>query len=77
MEAKLEYKIYGEQEEKMPDPSQVSVYLKAKIWSFSLNPKQAALGKEAAERLANGEDPAVVLEEMESSWAAFQVAQEG
>lgn len=74
MEAKLEYKIYGEQEKK---PSPVSVYLKAKSWSFSLNPKQAALGKEAAERLAKGEDPAVVLEEMESSWAAFQVAQEG
>lgn len=74
MEAKLEYKIYGEQETK---PSPITVYLKAKSWSFSLNPKQAALGKEAAERLANGEDPAVVLEEMESSWAAFQVAQEG
>lgn len=74
MEAKMEYKIYGEQEKK---PSPVSVYLKAKSWSFSLNPKQAALGKQAAERLANGEDPAVVLEEMESSWAAFQVAQEG
>ena len=76
MEAKLEYKIYGE-EEKMPPPSLASVYLKTKIWSFSLNPKQAALGKEAAERLANGDDPSVVLEDMESSWAAFQVAQEG
>ena len=74
MEAKLEYKIYGEQEKK---PSPVSVYLKAKSWSFSLNPKQAALGKEAAERLAKGEDPAAVLADMESSWAAFQVAQEG
>ena len=74
MEAKLEYKVSGEQVKK---PSPAGAYLKARAWSFSLNPKQAALGKLATERIDNGEDPVAVLEEMESSWAAFRLAQEG
>lgn len=54
-----------------------AAYLKAQQWSWSAEQKQADLGKKAMDRILDGDDPAVVLEEMESSWAAFNVAQEG
>lgn len=73
MEAKLEYQVFGA-EQKHP---RESAYVKAKEWSLDQEPKKAALGKQAMDRILDGDDPAVVLEEMESSWNAFQVAQGG
>lgn len=70
---KCDQKI-AELEKKFP---RAAVYLKAQKWSWSTEPKQADLGKAAMNRILDGDDPAVVLEEMESAWAAFNVAQEG
>lgn len=64
----------AELEQKYP---RAAVYLKAQRWSWSAEQKQANLGKAAMDRILDGDDPAVVLEEMESAWAAFNVAQEG
>lgn len=64
----------AELEKKYP---RAAVYLKAQRWSWSAEQKQANLGKAAMDRILDGDDPAVVLEEMESAWAAFNVAQEG
>lgn len=50
-------------------------YMKAESWAQSVNLKKAAFGKQAMGRLIAGEDPALVQDEMEKSWAAFQVAQ--
>lgn len=54
-----------------------AAYLDAKNWSMDAHPKKVALGKQAMNRLQAGEDPEVVMEEIELAWAAFKVAQEG
>ena len=74
MKATVEKEDTTELEQKYP---RAAAYLKAQKWSWDKEPKKAALGKQAMDRILDGDDPAVVLEEMESSWAAFLVAQEG
>lgn len=64
----------AELEKKYP---RAAVYLKAQDWKWSPDTRQSALGCAAIERVLNGDDPVAVLEEMESKWAAFQLAQEG
>lgn len=64
----------AELEKKYP---RAAVYLKAQDWKWSPDMRQSVLGCAAIERVLNGDDPAAVLEEMESKWAAFQLAQEG
>lgn len=62
----------AELEQKYP---RAAVYLKAQRWSWSAEQKKSDLGKKAMNRILDGDDPAVVMEEMESSWTAFTVAQ--
>lgn len=64
----------AELEQKYP---RAAVYLKAQDWKWSPDMRQSVLGCAAIERVLNGDDPAAVQEEMESKWAAFQLAQEG
>lgn len=54
-----------------------AAYLKAERWYNSSGFKKSDLGKEAMDRILAGEDHTKVLEDMQSAWAAFRVAQEG
>lgn len=54
-----------------------AVYLAAEKWVNSREPIMIRLGKEAQERLLNGDDPDAVLTDMVNRHDAFKLAQEG
>ena len=81
MEDKFEYQIFDDDRKgavaSAERRSRVAAFRTALEWKRSTDTKQSALGREAIKRLVNREDPAKVLIEMESKWAAYKVAQEG
>lgn len=64
----------AEMKQKYP---RAAAYLEAQSWSWSASFKKSGLGKQAMERILNGDDPDTVLEDMQNAWTAFRVAQEG
>lgn len=45
-----------------------AAYIKADAWSYAANFEKAAAGRKAKERIINGEEPDLVLREMEEEW---------
>lgn len=68
------YERIKELEAKYP---RAAAYLKAQDYRWSAYRKQSALGDRAMYRILEGEDHAVVIQEMEDAWATWQMAQEG
>ena len=54
-----------------------AVYLATEQWINACNPIMVRLGKEAQERLLNGDDPCAVMDDMNNRFSAFMVAQGG
>lgn len=50
-------------------------YIYAMTWADVTHPKKAALGKQAMERIAAGENHIKTITDMQADWDAFQVAQ--
>lgn len=45
-----------------------AAYIKADAWAYAANFEKASAGRKAKERIINGEEPALVLREMEEEW---------
>lgn len=45
-----------------------AAYIKADAWACAANFEKASAGRKAKERIINGEEPALVLREMEKEW---------
>lgn len=51
-------------------------YIRAMIWAGSSHFKKAAFGKQAMERIAAGENYIKAITDMQTAWAAFNLAQQ-